>query len=129
MNRKLTDHQVHAICVEREAGATLETIAKRYGVTASAIRWRCLANGAERPGLKTRPTPFGAPSHVRGGIKVNIFTAEEDALIRALALQDYRPFQIAAVLTKRWPDRPRKPHTITARLATLARWEEVEANR
>ena len=124
MAYKLTDQQVVEICVKREAGAKLGELAKAYGVTESAIYWRCLRNGAERPeGPSQRPKPRSTVR--RNGHAVNMYTPEEDALILALTSQDYGPAAVARVLTKRWPDRPRKPHSIVGRLATLARWEEA----
>lgn len=127
MNRKLTDAQVEAICAAREAGAKYADIAARYAVSAGAIRWRCLANGAELPtGPGQRPAG-GMTYQTRSGRTVNRFNADEDALIRALSLQNYRASEIALAMTKRWPDRPRRPHSIRCRLVTLAHWEEVDA--
>jgi hypothetical protein len=58
-------------------------------------------------------------TYTRNGVVVKPFSAEEDAFIQALRVQDFSTAKIADLVGKRF-GHPRTPHTINIRLIMLA---------
>lgn len=115
IRRKLTDEQIARICEMRERGRSYATIARVVGCSVGAVSWQCLRCGAEPPAAK----PFDPPKpfeYRRGNHTVRGYTPEEDALIIALATQNFPRTVIAKRLG-------RKPHSVLGRIMTLARQE------
>lgn len=113
--RKLTLEQIARICEMREGGRSYGFIARIVGCSRGAVAWQCLRNGADKPGAK--PLPDQDPAEYRrGSHQVRHYTPDEDALIIALALQNFPRTVIAKRLG-------RKPHSVLGRIMTLARRE------
>ncbi len=113
--RKLTDEQIGRICEMRESGKSYAIIARVIGCSRGAVSWQCLRHGADKPGATNTQAahPFECK---RGNHTVRRYTPEEDALIIALAIQNFPRTGIAKRLG-------RKPHSVMGRILTLARRE------
>jgi hypothetical protein len=119
----LTRDQVDAICEMRERGystARIRRVLAREGVEISkgAVDWRCLRAGADLPPERRPRTHSLRPGETywRGDRPFRTFSPEEDARLLALEREGLRKAEIGRRLGRR-------PHSVTARLATLARRE------
>lgn len=124
MSRTLSQEHIDMICEMRERGLSYQQIANKVAATgtattASNIAYICLRRGADLPAERRRKTSYGSiPGSVRqrGNHVVRQFTPEEDQLLKQLDRQGYRICDISRQMNRR-------PNSIVARLATLARHE------
>jgi hypothetical protein len=100
-----------------EKGWKSSRIAQRLKKNSGTVYWYMLRNGlVEREATRVQ-TP--AQPYKRGGHWVYPYSAEEDAFIEALRVQDYSFKKIAEIATKRF-GKPRNHHSIFVRLTILA---------
>lgn len=129
---RITHEMSEQIITWREGGQGYDAIARRLLISAGAVGYHCLKNAVDPPNPPPPAKRRDGPIMRRSGL-VHPFTADDDALINALAVQSVSHVAIARQLTRRDPARPRRPHSIKCRLMTLARQqaraEEVESNR
>jgi DNA-binding NarL/FixJ family response regulator len=112
----MTEKDIIDICELRENGKTYKWIAEKYGVSVGCIQYHCYKNLAERECRKT--SQKNNISYFRKGRKVNAFTKQEDLIIQELRKKGLGVCAIGRQLNR--------PHnSITLRLITLSRWEEV----
>ena len=124
MSRTLSPEHIDMICEMRERGRSYQQIANKIATvgvrtSASNIAYICLRRGADLPPECRQKTASGAkPGSVRkrGNHLVRQFTVEEDNLLKKLDRQGLRICDISRQLNRR-------PNSILARLATLARHE------
>lgn len=117
MKRTLTEAEIARIAEMREAGKTAAVIARRVGCSIGAVNYHCLKLGADAPGAKPLRDEIVGPSEMkRGDHVVRRFTPEDDALLKALALQGFGNGIIARRMGRRW-------NSVNGRLMTLARRE------
>lgn len=113
-------HMIEKMIEWREQGRSFAWIAKQLGVSRSAINWQCLKYGVEPP---KRNWPLPAPCHMpvvkRGNHVVRRFTPDEDRKLIEWREQGMRVCDIGKRLG-------RKGNSITGRLYTLARHENVK---
>lgn len=116
MNKKIDELTSIDICEYRESGKTYKWIANHYGVSLGCIQYHCYKNFAYRECRKTSRRKL--PYYIRNGKQVKPFTKQEDDLIKKLRIEGMGVCAIGRKLGR--------PHnSITLRLITLARWEEV----
>ncbi|MEN5084311.1 sigma factor-like helix-turn-helix DNA-binding protein [Bosea sp. TWI1241] len=102
-------------------GWSHKRIAEALGCSEGSVSWCCLVNAIERPGAPPRPSTIKPGAVIqRGAHVVRIFSDEEDARLLALEAEGLRIGKIAKALGRR-------PNSVRARLATLARREERAA--
>jgi hypothetical protein len=124
MSTRVTTPDVRAKILEmRENGFSYTRIAARYKVSVSCVEYHCLMAGADPPGPPRSISPRRQGPIKRGRSVVHPFTKVDDVLILSLTHRGVSNSQIAQQLTTADPSRPRRPHTIKGRLATLARQE------
>lgn len=104
----------------RERRMTYGQIANATGMSASNISWICLKYGIEKPGKRSKLGDNGPSVMKRGNHEVRKFTAEEDAIIRAMGAEGQRATAISKVIG-------RKHNSVLGRMMTLARRDEREA--
>jgi transposase-like protein len=115
----LTEEQGVRIVEMRERGMSCGAIARIVGISAGAVSWHCLKEGADPPGLaaKVIDTTIRGPEIVmRSGFPVRRFTPEDDRTLLALEASGLNYSEIARRLG-------RQPNSIRGRLYTLARHE------
>lgn len=116
---KLTNEQVEEMAELREKGWSYQRLADRFGVTASAIHYRCLTVGALSP--RSQPIRTDPREHGFGfGGRVRHFTLEEDQQLLRLARSGQKVDQIAAALG-------RARTSVRIRLLTLELKQDVAA--
>lgn len=117
--RTLSEEQIERIIALREKGRGYGAISKEIGCGVSTVHWHCLKNGVIPPhGTKIRRASHHQRTVMRSGRVVRMFTTEEDALIKALDIQGYKPGVIAKRLKRR-------RNSVIGRLMTLARHDAV----
>lgn len=125
--RILSDNQILEMCRLREKGWGTVRIAQHFTakgtkVSPGSIQWQCLVHGADAPPrLRGKHTQPAAP-YQRGKHIVRPYTADDDALLRALDCQGIS----MSVMARRIG---RRPNSIRGRLATLARMEARAEDR
>lgn len=117
---RITDEQSAQIAEYREAGRSLAWIARKLDLSIGAVSWHCLRYGIESPEAKPVPIYSGPMIMERGAGMVRRFTAEEDAILLNLSMQNVTVSAMAKQLG-------RKHNSIIGRLATLARRDERAA--
>ena len=103
-----------------EHGWSSTRLAKKFGYSKGAIQYHFLINGISRPGSRRYSTPDRAPTYVRKGRTVRRFTDAEDERVLSMTLDGKNPTEVGRALG-------RGHHVIIARLATLARRDELTA--
>lgn len=86
----------------------------------STVQWYMYTAGLKAPG----PAPETSKVYVRNGVTVRTFSAEEDAFIQALRIQEYSFQEIAELSSKRFNAR-RTGHSVRCRLIMLAAREDA----
>lgn len=124
MKGKLDEDQWQEVGAKYEAGERprqlLPWILETYGVkvSASVFQWNMLRIGANPPGAKILPERAPGRAVVkRGNHIVRHFSAEEDALLRELAIAGVGNSEIGRKLGGR------RSNSVRGRLLTLARIE------
>lgn len=116
--RKLSEDQAREIAEKREAGWSYGRLATKFGVSAGAIHYQCLRQGAISPrthGAGQRKGP--AVIQASDGRTQRRFTPAEDARMLELATGGAKVRQICDELG-------RAPTSIKIRLLTLALHDE-----
>lgn len=117
--RRLTDEQVAEAVRLRERGWGCASIGKRLGVSAGAILYQCLKQGAVSP--RTRSTRVCDDEFVAwGGRRCRRFTPAEDARISALRTAGTSAAEISRLVG-------RAPTSVRIRLLQLALRDEAKA--
>ncbi|TXN38741.1 helix-turn-helix domain-containing protein [Methylobacterium sp. WL30] len=117
--RRLTDAEIERIAEMREGGATYSAIAAAIGCSESTVYWKCLAAGAEPPNRRQIKSKVLGPLVVsRNGYPVRRYTDDEDRRLLALEAEGRSNAEIGRLTGRR-------PHTVKARLMTLARHEAL----
>ncbi|MCJ2143678.1 hypothetical protein [Methylobacterium sp. E-066] len=115
--RRFTPEQHEQMAEMREKGRTYGQIALAFGCSESTAYWTCLRLGADRPGSRPLQSHAAGPEVVlRNGRPVRRYSAEEDAQLLALAEEGRGDSEIGHIIGRR-------PNSVRARLATLARHE------
>ncbi|QGY05549.1 helix-turn-helix domain-containing protein [Methylobacterium mesophilicum SR1.6/6] len=115
--RRFTDAQREQMAERREAGESCPKIGRRFGCSASNVRWICLALGADHPKARLTPATARGPAVIqRGDHVVRRFLPDEDTRLLALAGEGLSNSAIGKVLG-------RPAVSIRGRLMTLARRE------
>jgi hypothetical protein len=84
--QKLTAEQIEWACRKREAGWGTARIGERLGVSAGAINYQCLKNGAVSPHQRRTPTPAEQHRYTgKDGRSFRTFTPAEDEQLLQLA--------------------------------------------
>lgn len=114
----LTPEQWAEIAAAYEAGEKLKSLAARFDISVSALRWNMLREGASPPGAKQLQQTAPGPLIVRrGNHEVRHFTPQEDAQMLELSQSGKSTAQIARALGRRW-------NSTRGRLMTLARHDD-----
>jgi hypothetical protein len=119
--RKLTQDQIDQAAELREQGLSIGQIANRFRCSEGWIYYVLLRAGADSPKVATRELPqtaLGPSVSMRNGRLVRHFQPAEDALILRLSAGGMGETAIGRAL-----EPPRRPHSVKARLMTLARHE------
>lgn len=117
---RLSEAEIATIAELGERGLNAGQIALRLGGrSASTIYWRLLLLGLAKP-----KQPAASKPYLRKGVLITPFSAEEDAFIRALRVQDYSTPKIAELCTKRCGHR-RTAHSVHVRLVMLSAYDEA----
>ena len=103
--------RIHELAEKNFSAGRISQIIQKHP---STVQWFMYCQGLAAP--KQRETPL---MYVRNGVRVHRFTAEEDAFIEALRIQDYSPEEIAKHAAARFGTE-RKHHSIRCRLKMLA---------
>ena len=103
------------------AGVRPTKIAERLRCSISSVYYYRLAEGLVTP---MRPH---ADDYRRAGRVICRFTPAEDRALGLLSQRGLSYLQIARIMIRLFPDRPRKPHTVNARLHLLALRQELAA--
>lgn len=87
MKRLSPDQKMQVAVLREERGLSYGQIAARFGVSSSAVQYHCITAGALSP--RRRPAFSRGPRLVRcrDGWVIRRFTADEDALLLALAAE------------------------------------------
>ncbi len=112
--RKYSEAQIEAAVALRERGLTYSQIARKTGMSKSAVDWYCLKLGAEPPHLAPPPRNVGMMIVQRGGHLVRRFTDAEDAILLRMEAEGHRLSDIARQVGRR-------RNSVLGRLMTLAR--------
>lgn len=121
VRRKLTDAQVEDLCARRERGWSYKALAERFGVSASAVHYQCLKNGAVSPRQRRVATPLEPSSFVAGdGRTQRRFTLADDAELLRLEAEGLRYGEISRRTG-------RALTSVRIRLMTLALREDLPA--
>lgn len=119
---RLTDSDRDQIDALATRGLTAGRIAQKLKRHPATVLWYMYSSGLKAP----RPAPDKQVSYVRNGRTIHRFTAEEDAFIQALRIQDFSLHKIAELASKRYGT-ARTHHTIRCRLTMLASREDAVA--
>lgn len=117
--RKLSDAQIEELCRLREGGWGYKRLAARFCVSAGAVHYQCLRNGAFSPhqragAFRTEPDIFTG----RDGRMQRRFTQAEDGELIRLEKSGLNYRQIAEKIG-------RTQTSVRIRLMTLAMHEEI----
>lgn len=122
--RILTDAQLDEMAQMREDDHTYKEIAEHFGVSQGAIKYQCVRLGVEPsdPDNRSRSgkTANRPASYLRNGVRVRSFTEAEDAKLREWDEEGLNYAEMGRRL-----DPPRKPHSVQARMMTLARLDAL----
>jgi IS30 family transposase len=121
MTRALNDDDHTRIRELAEKGWKSGRIAQVIGKKPATVYWFMLRNG-----LAERPVSHRTMAYKRGANWVYPYSAEEDAFIEALRIQNYDFKTIADLATKRF-GKPRNHHSVFVRLTILAATEKAAA--
>lgn len=102
-----------------DEGLTASQIARRLNRHPGSVNGQIALQSLRAP----MPRAF---CYMRNGALVRSFSAEEDAFMVALRVQQFTITKIAEMCTKRF-GHPRRPHAVNMRLRQLAAREESEA--
>lgn len=115
----MTDSDRQQIEELAERGFTCGRIAQQIRRHPSTVKWFMYCNGLAAPKKLDKPKMY-----VRAGVRVHLFTDEEDVFIEALRIQGFTPKEIATHAGSRFGTE-RKHHSIRCRLKMLAAREPV----
>lgn len=121
MSRPLSSAEKIRMVTMAEAGCGSGRIAVALGRHKSTIYYHMLELGFAKP-KRVKPRP----DYQRNGRPVYAWQRVEDEALEALSTAGLRLTAIVAELSRRFPSRPRKPHSVRARLTQLALMAESE---
>lgn len=104
-----------AISMYESEKTTMKDAASAAGMTKSALNYHCIRQGIVGKNQYFRETPTTEKIYYRNGKPVRRFTQAEDELIQRLSSEEKKSaYAIGKIVN-------RKKHSITLRLASLAR--------
>lgn len=118
--RKLTADQAQQIAELRERGWSYGRLAVKFGVSAGAIHYQCLKQGAFTPRTKGKMAyqDMVPVIHASDGRTQRRFTPEQDAELLRLSMEGKKVREICEITG-------RAPTSVRIRLMTLALHEEM----